>query len=156
MQVSSQSFCADCGTGWLQHTVLWLAGVQAAGTLCLGACQRGGGVCTCSRMRHGWGLHDSSRGATAPAAVQAGAQRAGSQPQGGQKLTRMLLYVAVAAGQGSFRDGGDGTDYYIKVPVGTIIRRKGAEVRQGSSWFGWELTGLPPGCWGSEPQTHSV
>eukprot|EP00878_Enallax_costatus_P011464 GHUV01011968.1.p1 GENE.GHUV01011968.1~~GHUV01011968.1.p1 ORF type:complete len:377 (+),score=97.97 GHUV01011968.1:788-1918(+) len=30
-------------------------------------------------------------------------------------------------GQGSFRDGADGDDWYIKVPVGTIIRRKEAE-----------------------------
>lgn len=30
-------------------------------------------------------------------------------------------------GQGSFRDGGDGSDMYIRVPVGTIIRKKDAE-----------------------------
>jgi GTPase involved in cell partitioning and DNA repair len=34
----------------------------------------------------------------------------------------------VSAGQGSFRDGGDGSDLYIRVPVGTIIRKKDAEV----------------------------
>eukprot|EP00879_Flechtneria_rotunda_P001326 GHRR01001476.1.p1 GENE.GHRR01001476.1~~GHRR01001476.1.p1 ORF type:complete len:621 (+),score=182.90 GHRR01001476.1:200-2062(+) len=32
-----------------------------------------------------------------------------------------------SAGQGSFRDGADGGDLYIKVPVGTIIRKKNAE-----------------------------
>lgn len=37
------------------------------------------------------------------------------------------------AGQGSFRDGADGDDLYIKVPVGTIIRTKEAEVRRGST-----------------------
>ncbi|KAF8065613.1 OBGC1 [Scenedesmus sp. PABB004] len=31
------------------------------------------------------------------------------------------------AGQGSFRDGGDGSDLDIRVPVGTIIRRKDAD-----------------------------
>lgn len=32
------------------------------------------------------------------------------------------------AGKGAFRNGSDGKDLYIPVPVGTIIRRKGAEV----------------------------
>lgn len=48
--------------------------------------------------------------------------------------------ATTAAGQGSFRDGGDGTDCYIKVPVGTIIRRKEAEVggwRAGPQWPDW-------------------
>lgn len=45
---------------------------------------------------------------------------------------RACAAAAAAAGQGSFRDGGDGTDCYIKVPVGTIIRRKEAEV---SGWI---------------------
>eukprot|EP00775_Hariotina_reticulata_P013773 gene13773-13894_t len=35
-----------------------------------------------------------------------------------------------SAGQGSFRDGSDGADLHIKVPVGTIIRKKGAQ-----DWF---------------------
>lgn len=41
------------------------------------------------------------------------------------------VVLCVLAGQGSFRDGGDGKDTVIKVPVGTIIRRKDAEVREG-------------------------
>jgi hypothetical protein len=42
------------------------------------------------------------------------------------------------AGQGSFRDGGDGNDLYIRVPVGTIIRKKDAQVRSSSSMAAWE------------------
>jgi hypothetical protein len=41
------------------------------------------------------------------------------------------VVLRVLAGQGSFRDGGDGKDTVIKVPVGTIIRRKDAEVMKG-------------------------
>jgi GTPase involved in cell partitioning and DNA repair len=37
------------------------------------------------------------------------------------------------AGEGSFRDGGDGKDLYIRVPVGTIIRKKDAQVTSSSS-----------------------
>lgn len=39
-----------------------------------------------------------------------------------------LCGVLLLTGQGSFRDGADGNDLYIKVPVGTIIRKKDAEV----------------------------
>lgn len=39
-----------------------------------------------------------------------------------------VIIPVMYAGQGSFRDGADGTDCYIRVPVGTIIRRKDAEV----------------------------
>lgn len=59
------------------------------------------------------------------------------------------------AGQGSFRDGGDGSDCYIKVPVGTIIRRKGAEVRGQPGgglkvcvWLGCVRVGGWVGCHG--------
>lgn len=45
------------------------------------------------------------------------------------RLIAHLLLGMCPAGQGSFRDGADGNDLYIRVPVGTIIRRKNAEVR---------------------------
>jgi hypothetical protein len=40
------------------------------------------------------------------------------------------------SGEGSFRDGGDGKDLYIRVPVGTIIRKKDAQVTTSSSSSG--------------------
>jgi hypothetical protein len=48
----------------------------------------------------------------------------------GQQPRRPLpgAHPCAPAGQGSFRDGADGSDCFIRVPVGTIIRRKEAEV----------------------------
>jgi hypothetical protein len=44
--------------------------------------------------------------------------------------------ISPTSGQGSMRDGADGGDLIIKVPVGTIIRKKEAEVRRSSSRCG--------------------
>eukprot|EP00879_Flechtneria_rotunda_P027928 GHRR01029979.1.p1 GENE.GHRR01029979.1~~GHRR01029979.1.p1 ORF type:complete len:363 (-),score=76.02 GHRR01029979.1:234-1322(-) len=62
-----------------------------------------------------------------------------------------------SAGQGSFRDGADGGDLYIKVPVGTIIRKKNAEVGAQS----WTATALQQRVYfvvwlTSQPATHTI